>query len=355
MAAVKLAIIGGGNIGMRHLDLGLADRGCDIVGVVDPSAAAAQRAQDRGVAHFADLDSLLATNRPEGVIVAVPTGLHHAIGLQCASHGLHMLMEKPLTATVAEGRELIAAAEAANVRIATGHHRRFDPSVESARTAIADGRLGRLLAVSAMWFLRKPEPYFDLAWRRRKGAGPILTNLVHDIDILRHVCGEITRVYAETSDSARGFEVEDTAAIILRFASGVLASITLSDAAPSPWGWEQSSGENPAIPKTAIDCYFFAGTKASMSFPSLETWQHANPDVDGWAEPLIHHRPPPHHGARPRQALKDQLQHFCAVVRGTASARVDGHDGLATLAATAAVFAAMERGQPVRPEFTLCD
>ena len=349
MAAVKLAIIGGGNIGMRHLDLACAEPDCAIVGVVDPSAAVGAQAAARGVAHFTALDGLLATTRPDGVIVAVPTGQHYSVGLQCVRHGLPMLMEKPLTATVDEGRDLVAAAEAAELAIATGHHRRFDPAVEGARAAIADGRLGRLLAVSAMWFLRKPEAYFDPHWRRHKGAGPILTNLVHDIDILRHICGEIAQVYAETSGSARGFEVEDTAAIILRFGSGVLASITLSDAAPSPWGWEQASGENPAIPPTALDCYFFAGTKSSMAFPSLDTWQHNNPAEDGWAEPLIRQQ----QQQRPRQSLKDQLRHFCAVVRGHAVARSDGRDGLATLAATTAVFTAMETGQPVQPDFTL--
>lgn len=341
MKQVRLAIIGGGNIGARHLATAHAEPACQVVGVVDPNPAAAKA----GAAHFRDLADLLAANRPDAVIVAAPTGLHGEIGLQCAEAGLDMLMEKPVTATVAEGKALAAGARAAGVRIAVGHHRRFDPAVEGARAMVRDGALGRLLAVSATWFLRKPDPYFVPEWRRSKGAGPILTNLIHDIDLLRHICGEIESVYAETGASARGFGIEDTAAILFRFQSGALGTFTLSDATPSPWGWEQATDDNPDLTATGLDCYQFAGTRASMAFPSLDLWSHPNPETDGWADPIAR-RP---RNLRPRQAFADQLKHFCRMVRGEEEPRTGAEDGLATLAATEAVLLSAERGAPVRP------
>lgn len=349
MDPVKIAILGGGNIGARHLRTATAEAGCEVVGVVDPSLAAADVAKAAGVPHYRDLDSLLASGRPDGVIVAAPTGLHYEIGRACIDHGLHMLMEKPIAASIEDGEKLVAAAKKAGVRVATGHHRRFDPAVEVARDIVAGGELGRLIAVSAIWLARKPDPYFEIPWRQQTGAGPVLTNLIHDIDLLRHVCGEIDSVYAETSGGVRSFEIEDTAAIVLRFRSGALATVTLSDAAPSPWGWEQGTDDNPDLTATGENCYFFAGTEGSLGFPKMELWHHPDRRAHGWADPIDRTVRP----LRPRQAFADQLRNFCGVIRGTEEPRVSGLDGLATLAATVAVHQSAERGGPVTPAVTL--
>lgn len=346
---VKIAILGGGNIGARHLQTATAEPDCEVVAVVDPSPAAANLATAAGAPHYTDLDTMLASVQPDGVIIAAPTGLHYDIGRACVDHGLHMLMEKPIAASIGDGEKLVAAADRAGVRIATGHHRRFDPAVEAARDIVGNGELGRLIAVSAIWFARKPDPYFDIPWRRQKGAGPVLTNLIHDIDLLRHVCGEIDSVYAETSGTVRSFEVEDTAVMVLRFRSGAFATITLSDAAPSPWGWEQGTNDNPDITATGENCYFFAGTEGSLGFPKMEIWRHPDRHAHGWVDPIDKTVRP----LRPRQAFADQLRNFCNVVRGTETPRVSGLDGLATLAATVAVHQSAEQREPVTPAVTL--
>lgn len=227
--------------------------------------------------------------------------------------------------------------------------RRFDPAGEGARNIIQRGDLGRLVAISVIWFVRKPDPYFEPLWRQKKGAGPILTNLIHDIDLLRYVCGEIESVYAETSDMVRGYDVEDTAAMVLRFRGGALATVTLSDATPSPWGWEQGTDDNPYITATGEDCYFFTGSEASLAFPSLDIWSYPNRYIDGRGNPINKTSQP----QRERQALADQLRHICRVVRGNVVPRVSGADGLATLAATAAVSESAEQGIPIAPSLIL--
>ena len=82
-----------------------------------------------------------------------------------------------------------------------------------------------------------------MAWRRSRGGGPILINLIHEIDLIRFVCGEIASVQAFTSNAVRGFEVEDTAAVLLRLTNGALATDSLSDTAVAPWTWDLASGE----------------------------------------------------------------------------------------------------------------
>ena len=78
------------------------------------------------------------------------------------------------------------------------------------------------------------------------GAGPVLVNLIHDIDLLRFLCGPITSVRALMSNAVRRNPVEETAGILLGFASGAIGTVTVSDAVPAPWSWELTAGENPA-------------------------------------------------------------------------------------------------------------
>src|SRR5207237_7798811 len=134
-------------------------------------------------------------------------------------------------------------AERAGVALLVGHHRRYNPVIEKSRELVRSGALGKLITVVALWLIRKPDDYFEIAWRREQGGGPILINLIHDIDDLRYICGEIDSVQAMTSNAMRGFAVEDTAAITLRFFNGAIGTVTVSDAVPAPWWWEITSGE----------------------------------------------------------------------------------------------------------------
>ena len=103
---------------------------------------------------------------------------------------------------------------------------------------IESGVLGRLVAVTGAAMFRKPDSYFDeVPWRREPGGGPLLINLIHEIDTLRYLCGEIESVQALVSRAIRGFEVEDTVAVNLAFASGAVGTFLLSDAAASAVSW----------------------------------------------------------------------------------------------------------------------
>ena len=195
--------------------------------------------------------------------------------------------------------------------------------------------------------MRKHDAYYDADWRRaRPGGGPTLINLIHDVDLLRYLCGDIARVYAEGGSELRGHGVEDTAAVTLRFANGVVGTILASDAAPSPWGWELGTGENPLIPPTGRNCYRFLGTEGALALPRLELWRHDDSVPASWHEAI---RVRTLMVGR-RAALKDQLRHFCGVVRGAHAPLVSGEDGLHTLRATLAIIEAMSQGAPIALE-----
>jgi predicted dehydrogenase len=349
MSMAPVRIIGGGLIGSRLGRLMAAEDRCELVAVADPAPAGVDLAAELGVAWFADYEEMLGAVAPDGVVVATPNQMHLPAAVACAAHGAHILMEKPIAHSVAAGRELVGVVRGAGVGMTVGQHRRFDPAAEAAKQIIDGGEIGDLLAVSATWAVRKPTSYFDTAWRREKGGGVVLINLIHDMDMLRHLCGEIATVHGELGHGARGFEVEDTAALVIRFKSGALATVMISDAAPSPWGWEMATGENPGIPATGQNCYRFMGTRGSLDFPNIELWRHGEGDAGDWSHAI--------HGSRrrlpPRAALADQLKHFLRLVRGEEPPRISGEDGLASLAATEAVLRSHQTGGPVAPEFTL--
>lgn len=191
----------------------------------------------------------------------------------------------------------------------------------------------------ATWL--KPDAYFELDWRRSPGGGPILINLIHDIDLLRFLLGEVISVQAATSNAIRGFGVEDTAAVLLRFENGVLGTISVTDAAVAPWNWDLSAGEAVHYPRQDVDSHFLSGTEGSLTLPRLNLWRYR--ETRGWHEPLTRERTAVHWG----DPYAEQLRHLRAVAEGIETPVCSGLDGLRTLQATLAVHEAARTGQPV--------
>lgn len=338
----RIAVVGAGLIGVRHAQALASARGVTLAAIVDPAKAGAQVAADHGVPVFATLDELFNAGLADGAILAVPNPLHGQMALACINAGLPVLIEKPITSTVQEGASVLAAAQAAGLPVLTGHHRRYNPLIREALEIVKSGQLGPLTAVQAQtWFL-KPEPYFEAGWRREKGAGPVYLNLIHDIDLLLALCGPVAEVQAMESSARRGFDVEDTAVILLRFESGVLGTVNVSDAAAAPWSWELTARENAHYPATDQNCYWIAGTEGSLALPNLAVWSHDGPD--GWWSPISAKRLP--FGFD--DPLVVQATHFGAVIRGEETPVVSGADGLAALRVIEAVKDAARTGQIIR-------
>jgi predicted dehydrogenase len=346
MKAIKLAVIGAGLIGRKHMELVSASTDCTLVAMCDADPARAATAEEFGVPFYQDLAALLSESAPQGAIVATPTAQHATVGMICAEYGMHLLVEKPIATGVGEAEQFLNVAERCGVQVLVGHHRRHSPLVQRARSIVQNGELGELVAVSTLWTLLKPRDYYQVGWRTQPGGGPVLINLIHDIDNLRFMCGEIRSVYAVTSSATRGYAVEDTASITLEFENGALGSILISDAVTSPWSYELTSGDNPIYPQTGQDCYYLCGTEGSLAFPSMTLWRYADGQEPGWYHPLQRGQIVVGEQADP---LAVQLAHFCRVIRGEESPLVNGWDGLRTLAATLAVLESARRNSPVCP------
>jgi predicted dehydrogenase len=340
----RIGVAGAGLIGRRHVALIEASPECRVAGIADPSDAARAFADAHGIPWYPGHRDLLGREKPDGMIVATPNALHLAVALDCIAQGVPALIEKPVTDTLVAAQQLQRAVQRSGVAVLVGHHRRHNPIIKTIREQIAGGRIGQLTAVVGLWLLKKPDDYFDVIWRRQPGGGPILINLVHDIDNLRFICGEIVEVQALTSNQARGFAVEDTAALLLKFASGAIGTVTVSDATPAPWSWELASGENSAYPRQDQPCYLFAGTKGSLSVPTMQLWSY--PGESGWYAPLAG----TDIAAAALDPLVEQLRHFLAVIDRREAPLISVQDAMGTLAVVEAVGEAARTGIRVLPD-----
>lgn len=218
---MRIAVIGAGAIGLTHCQAIAAVAEAEFAGIADPFPGGARLAADFGTTAYPDHLALIAAERPAAAIIATPNETHLPIALDCLAAGVPVLVEKPLVNSLAEAGTLLAAARDAGLPVLVGHHRRHHPWIARAREIVASGALGRLAAVSATAFLMKPDDYFEPEWRRTPGVGgTFLINLIHEIDLIRFVCGEIVAVSAMASSALRGFPVEDTGALAFRLEGG---------------------------------------------------------------------------------------------------------------------------------------
>lgn len=329
----RIGVAGAGLIGRQHIAAIERTPGVSLSAVLDPTVT------DGPWPIARDLDDL--AHKSDGIILAVPNALHAPMAQALIKLDCPVLIEKPLTGTAAEGVAVVDAAHRANVPILVGHHRRHNPLIAKAKQIIDAGTLGTLTTVHGQCWLPKPDHYYDAAWRQGAGAGPLFINLIHDVDVLMHLCGPIAQVQALQSNAIRGKDAEEVSVAILRFANGMLGTLNLADVALGPWSWELTAGENPAYPKTDQSSYLIGGTQGSLALPNLTVWSQEN-GPDWWA-PIQQTRVP----IPLSDPLVAQLAHFANVIAGRAAPLVSAMDGLRAVRVIEGIKQAAQTGASV--------
>jgi predicted dehydrogenase len=222
---VKVAVLGLGSAGSRHarnlLELGHEVTGFDPVS--EPPAGAARSPSVEAAIEAAD-----------AVVVASPSSLHAAQALAALERRRHVLVEKPLATTVPDAERVVAAADSAGVVAAVAMNLRFHPGVVELKRLIDEGALGRIMLAQASFGydlrLWRPQDDYRLSYSARADlGGGVVFDAIHELDYLLWLLGPVASVTAET-DHISGLEVdvEDIALAILRFDSGVLATVDLN-------------------------------------------------------------------------------------------------------------------------------
>src|SRR4051794_6735287 len=192
MTKLRFLLSGPGLIGRQHARLINSRNDCELAAVVAPSSEHnVATANQIGVPLYSDIDAALSSEQIDAVVISSPNAFHFEQAMSCVAARVPALVEKPVTSSLDEARRLADAAEKFNLAILVGHHRTYSPLLWAAKSFIDSERFGRLVAAQGTALFYKPAKYFqDGPWRARQGGGPILINLIHEIGLLRYLCGE---------------------------------------------------------------------------------------------------------------------------------------------------------------------
>ncbi|MES1259136.1 MAG: Gfo/Idh/MocA family oxidoreductase [Gemmatimonadota bacterium] len=313
---LPVGVVGVGALGRHHAKHMAAMHGVTLVGVYDADMGrAAEAAAKFGCKAFATCEELLAN--VAAVSVAVPTPLHHSVGLQCLNHGVAVLMEKPFAVTLTEADEMVAAAERNGVVLAVGHVERFNRAMRAAR-----GVLDRPAFIEGI----------RLAPFQMRGAdvAVVLDLMIHDLDLALHLVGGAPAVEVRASGVSIVSSHLDIANARVEFAGGAVASVVSSRVAR-----ERVRRLRIFQPSGYIALDLATGSATFMRL--REGWQ---PGVGSSLEEIVE---TVNLTAPDADALGLELAAFVAAVRGDPAEIVSAAEGRAALALALEVTAAVQR------------
>jgi predicted dehydrogenase len=311
---ISVAVIGAGAMGRNHLrvlnDLPLAR----LVGVADvDEATAARAARLYSIAHYTDYRRLLDHEKPQAVVIAVPTVMHREVALEAITRRMNILVEKPIAFTIAEGEEILAAARSAGVLLTVGHIERYNPAIVDLRRRLQNAELGRVYKMHASRLGPFPP--------RVRDVGVVIDLAPHDVDIMRYLSGsEVVRVYAETARRIHT-EHEDLLSGLLRFKDDSIGVLDINWLTPTKIRELMITGEKGMFHVNYLtqDLYFYENNYIKTDWDAMS-------NITGVSEGDM---------VRPRidknEPLKIELESFLRACRGEKVELVSGEDGLAAL------------------------
>jgi predicted dehydrogenase len=361
VAKARIALIGCGKVGGIHAAAAKNLPEAELVAVCDANAErAAAFAARHGGRPFTDVVPLLRETRPDVVLIGTPHPLHAKPAIRAAEAGVHVLVEKPMAASLEDCDAMLAAAARTGVRLGVISQRRFSEPVRRMKAAIDAGKIGRpVLGLFVMYSWRDAAYYASDPWRGKwstEGGGVLVNQSPHMLDLLRWFLGpiaEVTGYWANLNHPM--IEVDDTAAVSLRFAGGGLGSILTSLAQkPGIYTKVHVHGDNGASIGVETDrgATFIAGMTA-IAEPPLN---------DLWTIPGEEHLLPQFHAADREQFARIdatthyhtlQIEDFLQAIREDRDPLVTGEDGRAVVELFTAIYRSNEQRKsiplPLRP------
>ena len=312
---MRAAVIGVGSMGRNHARVYREMPEVELVGVADVEASVAEDvARLYSIQAYTDYRAMLDEVEPDGVTVSVPTQLHAPVALDALSYGCHVLVEKPIAATLEEAHTMIRAAHEADRILAVGHIERYNPTIIELKRRLGRGEIGQIFQIHA----RRLGPFPT----RVRDVGVIVDLAPHDLDIMRFLTGsEVRRLYGETEQRIHTAH-EDLFSGMVRFENGVLGILEINWLTPSKIREISVTGQLGMFVANLLtqDLFFYENDAANGL-----AWNHISL-LRGVSEGQM---------VRPklqrREPLRAQLEAFVGAARGEAVDLVTGKDGLAAL------------------------
>jgi predicted dehydrogenase len=263
---------------------------------------------------YSNYQELIEKEKPDAVSITVPTSDHEKVAAFCLEHGAHLLVEKPIAATVEEGKRLIALAEKVNRQLMVGHIIRFNPAIQSLKQRLDNGDLGKIFQV----FCRRAGPFPA----RIRDVGVVIDLAPHDVDIMRFLTGmDPMRVYAETEQRIHT-DHEDLLFGLLRFPDGITGALEINWLTPTKMRETLVLGEKGLfrVDDLMQDLYYFENPQAIG-----ELWSPFRA-IRGVSEGSMTRYSIPR-----QEPLKAELQAFIQSIKNGEKVPVTGQDGLEAL------------------------
>lgn len=336
---MKFLIAGLGSIGRRHLRNLLALGESDII-LYRTHRGTLPDSELPDFPVETDLTTALK-QQPDAVIISNPTALHLDVAIPAAQAGCHLFLEKPISHSLERIDELTVAVSSTGVSVFVGFQFRFHPGLRQVKRLLEKGVIGQPLSARAQWgeYLPGWHPWEDYrqsySARPELGGGVILT-LCHPLDYLRWLLGEVTHLWAFAGQlSQLELQVEDSAEIGLRFASGVIGSVHLDYA------------RRPPAHQLEI-----VGTRGTLQWHNedgaVHLYQASNPDLQQVSGGEWEIFPPPE-GFERNTMFLEQMRHFVAILHGDTAPLCALEDGVRALQLSTAAIASQREGRMIHP------
>lgn len=230
MEPLRVGLVGCGSMGREHLNIMARIPEAQIVGVCDHYEPGAQRVgAEKSIPYWTDVERFYDEAKPQAVHLCSPSGLHADQGIAAAERGIHVLSEKPLDLNLEKVDHLIALCDQKQVWLGCIFQRRMSHAMQTVQRAIAEGKMGRILACSVgiKWW-RSQEYYDSSGWRGTwaMDGGTLANQAIHTLDQMVWMAGPVVEVeYAHLETKMHTIEVEDFALVVVRFENGARGTI----------------------------------------------------------------------------------------------------------------------------------
>lgn len=345
---LRYALIGCGRIAVNHIAAALKNANqleivavCDLIPEHMENVLAPLPDEVRqSVLKYQDYPQMLADAQPDLVAIATESGKHAMIGLDCIEAGCHLIIEKPLALSMADGRALVAAAEKKGVKLCACHQNRFNKSIQKIRSAVEEERFGKMLHGAAHVRWNRSQSYYTQApWRGTwaQDGGALMNQCIHSLDLLRWMMGdEVTEVMAYTDNLEHDYiEGEDLGLALIKFHSGAYGIV---------------EGTTNVYPHNLEETLYLFGQDGTVkaggkSVNTIEEWDFR----DGRGDPAtikmeFGENPPNVYGFGHTPLYADVID---AILEDHAP-YVDGQAGLRALELVLAIYLSAAEGRPVR-------
>ena len=352
----NIAILGCGKVAHLHAKAINNLPNAKLSGVWSRSKTTAELfAEQYKVSFYNEIEELIQKEKIDLAIVCTPHPFHLEPAAKAASSGAHILVEKPLASTLEDSEKIIEACKNTRVKLGVISQRRWYEPVQRVKDAIEKGKIGKPVFGTINMLGWRDKKYYDSdEWRGTwlmEGGGVLVNQAPHQLDLLLWFMGEIDEVYGLWKNLNHPYiEVEDTALAIVKFKSGAVGNIIVSNSQkPGIYGKVHVHGENGASVGVQTDggAMFIAGMQGILEPPindlwtipgeeqMLAKWKKEDNEHFNNIDPMVYY-------------MERQIEEFLHAIENNTDPLVTGEDGRRTVELFTAIYRSTRDNKPVK-------